>query len=100
MFTIADLTFSQTKIRVATGLLTTLLTVHCFSPKITQGEMLGRVLIKYFLAHVEARRSSIYAPLVLKVCNYTAVFQVLTTEYQLTLTVLKMYQKLNWKNIT
>lgn len=29
-----------------------------------------------------------------------AVFQVLPTEYQLTLTVLKMYQKLNWKNST
>lgn len=44
--------------------------------------------------------SSIYAPLVSEVPNYMAVFQVLPTEYQHTLTVLKMHQKLNWKNST
>lgn len=44
--------------------------------------------------------SSIYAPLVSEVPSYMAVFQVLPTEYQRTLTVLKMHQKLKWKNHT
>lgn len=59
--------------------LTTLLTALCYTPTTIQGEMCGHAL-KYFLACVEARWSSICAPLISNLYKNMAVFQVLPQE--------------------
>ena len=90
--------FSQTKIDAAIGTSPPFWLGTDAHLRLTEGEKLSHVL-KYFLAHMEAKCSSVYA-LVLKILHYEAVFQLLLIEHHFLFTALKIYQKLNCKSIT